>query len=97
MLYTVGNTESYERALKENPSVAKVGMSEGYPGGSVFLTYKQAEEAIKNMPEYSIYGLETDIGNTHVRIDEQGKQHRHLFRDANIVSLTKQLTWVLED
>lgn len=58
MIYTIGNTESYERAFTEHGRVEKMGRHEGYPGGCVWKTRTEAEA---HCPEgYSVYGVLAD-------------------------------------
>ncbi len=71
MLYTIGHRESYERFFHEQKEPMKLGRGPDprdpdnhYPGGSAYLTIKEAEAAA---PEgYAVYGLQTDIENTYM-------------------------------
>jgi hypothetical protein len=51
-----------------------------YPGGSVFLSYGEASQAAPD--GYGVYGLLTDLGNTHIVAGSL-----HLRNDAELVQL----------
>lgn len=88
MLYTVGHAESYERYFREQDQPMKLGRCphpdrpyEEYPGGSA---YETREEAQAWCPDgYAVYGLATDLSNTHVI-----KGHRFLIDHAPLVQLS---------
>ena len=66
MLYTIGNTKSYNQYFDDyGPDFKKKGRDDNYSGGSVFLTLDEAKHAIKNTPEYSVWGLDTTIENVY--------------------------------
>lgn len=77
MLYTIGNTKSYEENFKRCKEQGmeppfKLGKQErgidypnGYSGGIVFLDEQSAYDYIRTerLVGYSVYGLKTDAGN----------------------------------
>jgi hypothetical protein len=74
MLYTVGHTENYDRALKDKARTGeglykigrKISRSFGpYPGGIVFLTHIDAINWLKmnSHLDWSVYCLDTGRGN----------------------------------
>jgi hypothetical protein len=87
MLYTVGHLESYEQYFREQDRPLKMGFVPGYYedgrdylGGSVFLTAAEAESVAPS--GYGVYGLMTDISNTHEVLG-----NLHLKKDAELVRL----------
>lgn len=88
MLYTIGQTESYERYFCEQDPPMKLGRCQhpqwqgdgDYPGGSVYLTLEESRAAC---PEgYAPYGLATIIENTYLIGHD-----RHLIETAPLVKL----------
>lgn len=60
MIFTVGHRESYEIYFREYENPEKLGRHDNYPGGSVWLTF---EEAQQHCPEgYAVYGVEAVWG-----------------------------------
>ena len=67
LAYTMGNKSGYDRALKEEPSVVKIGRcadlnGEYYSGGCCWPNYKEArayiEKHVSDIPyEPSVYGI----------------------------------------
>jgi len=45
--YTMGNKDSYDRALSEEPTVTKIGRTSEYSGGCCWPTYEEADAWIK--------------------------------------------------
>jgi len=56
MIYTIGNYEDSIFETDEPPT--KLGRYFGYPGGSVWRTFKEAESHLKE--GYEVYGVEAD-------------------------------------
>lgn len=94
LIYTIGYTKSYEKALAEDPNVTKTGKRgpgvlkdypEGYEGGSVWETYK---EALKYCPEgYSVYGVLADWNKDTEPNPKGDGNERSLVVDSKIVKL----------
>jgi|SRR5665213_3461961 len=65
--YTIGHTENYLKALKENNGdVKKVGKTAGYPGGWIWRTIEEAKSFIAS-PDF----LKVDWGDGKVRNPER--------------------------
>jgi len=62
MLYTLGHTKSYLQYFEEDSQPMKKGrdLSENYPGGSVWKTFKEAEAHAKLDPDFSVFGVDAD-------------------------------------
>lgn len=91
MLYTVGFTNNYDRYLVEEPTLKKLGkgkdhMGKPYDGGCVFVSKEAAQAYLdrEKLTEYSVYGLDTDLSNTHYIEDEP---YRRLIKSARIIRL----------
>lgn len=46
--YTIGNTKSYNLALKNDSNIKKLGKSDDYIGGIVWKTIKEARDFLKS-------------------------------------------------
>jgi hypothetical protein len=60
LVYTIGHTENYNKALLENAVVNKLGKTDDYEGGIIFREYEQAEQYIQEQDYqdlYSVYGV----------------------------------------
>lgn len=97
--YTIGYEPSYEKALRENPRVAKVGKQEGYGGGIVWKTANNAATFLvapewdeidwgdgkpRDASKFRVYGLELQ-GDWNSDTYEGRNGQRYLLRDAWIV------------
>jgi len=58
MIYTVGHTASYEQYFQEQTTPKKLGRTDDYPGGSVWMTKEAAQKHCNK--EYSVYGVIAD-------------------------------------
>lgn len=64
MIYTIGHTYSYltgyigKRELGKR--LMKLGQYDTYPGGAVFAYESQAQEYIRDRPDYSVFGVLAD-------------------------------------
>jgi len=86
MIYTIGHTESYRKALSENPSVNKKGQTETYPGGCVWRTPEEAKAFLQfaGLDNYSVYEIDADWA-TDTRENEDGGAWRDLLNDSKII------------
>jgi hypothetical protein len=85
MIYTIGHTSSYEQYfLEQHPEGPyKKGRDATYPGGSVWLTF---EEAQNNCPiGYSVYGVEADWEKDTL-ISSKGIWH-DLLKDSKLIRI----------
>lgn len=62
MVYTVGNSKSYRRAIAKYGLITKTGRTDDYEGGIIFLTRENAERYIKeyNHPNWEVFGVLAD-------------------------------------
>lgn len=92
MIYTIGHTENYERAFKEEEHVEKLGRGEiwngYYQGGSVFKTFDEANAYIRqnNLP-YSVYGVLADWDKDTAISDTENAPYRDLLKTSPLVRL----------
>lgn len=47
IVYTLGNEKVYDEALKRNPNLKKLGKSDTYEGGIIFLNIEEANKFIE--------------------------------------------------
>jgi len=83
MIYTIGNYEDSIFETDEPPT--KSGRYEGYPGGSVWRTFKEAEGHLRE--GYEVFGVEADW-ETMTEPSTQGEWH-DLLVDAPLIKLEK--------
>lgn len=58
MIFTIGHKESYDQYFQEQSNPQKLGRTEDYTGGSVWLTI---EEALRHCSEeHAVYGVLAD-------------------------------------
>lgn len=64
MIYTIGHTESYligyVEKRKFGKRLMKLGEYDTYPGGAVFAYESEAQEYIRDRPDYSVFGVLAD-------------------------------------
>ncbi len=85
MIYTCGNTKSYEQYFKEEKYPKKKGkdLDGGYVGGSVWKTRQEAQQ---HCPiNYSVYGVDADWNNDTETIPNQ--TWNNLLIDALLIKL----------
>lgn len=85
MLYTVGNKETYDAALKgdgRNPIKVGERPSRDYPGGCVFRSMKRAYDYCPD--GYDVYGVAAAPDEVEEAPD---KAYDHLKNDAVIIKL----------
>ena len=87
MIYTVGNTESYEKYFKEQKYPKKKGkdFESGYEGGSVWKTESEARKHCSS--GYSVYGVEAEWEKDTESIDNQ--EWNNLMIDSLLIKLER--------
>lgn len=94
MIYTVGKTEIYERAFKDNAPdpTYKLGCcerdGEHYPGGSVWQTREEAQRIANVNIGFSVYSVDA-LWGVDTRPSALGEWH-DLLRDAVIIESMKE-------
>lgn len=91
MLYTVGPSRAYDAGLLAGGGyLRKLGRREarqrgldGYPGGAVWLTRKQAAEIAALYPGFKVYGLK-DVGIRETVLEDG---QRYLVESADLVGI----------
>lgn len=91
MIFTVGNTRTYEELLDGEEPLMKTGKRFGYEGGTVF---KSAEDALaylehEKLNSYRVYGVNASWKHHTYRDDETGLSYLRV--DAQIVRLKEVL------
>jgi hypothetical protein len=88
LIYTIGRTDAYEQAFREQVTPRKLGRTTDYPGGSVWPNRRGAEEflvAYEHDQGFSVYGVRADW-DTDTAPSTDGPWH-DLLRDADLVRL----------
>ncbi len=83
MIFTVGNTENYDRYFREQKTPKKKGRTPNYTGGTVWKTFLEAEKHLR--PGYSVYGVDADW-ETETEKSAKGDWH-DLLVDSNLIKL----------
>lgn len=98
MIYTIGHTLNYIRAILESGEILKIGKRppgdpisegypDGYPGGYAFETYEIADQTrieLGHESDWSVFGLDTTWDNTYPSGD---LRYHYLLTDATILVL----------
>ena len=82
-VFTLGNTKSYNEAIKDNPNIKKLGKTENYEGGWVWKTKQEAVDFLnsdqfdqvdwgdgktRNRDNFSVCGLEINCWRNDVSL-----------------------------
>ena len=88
LIFTIGHTESYERAFRDRPEgLQKKGRTRGYPGGSVWNSYDEA--FLHRSPGYSVYGIIADWNRDTEK--SEGNDWNDLLVDSKLVRFSDQV------
>jgi len=102
IVYTIGNTKSYNESIKNNPETKKLGRSKNYSGGwvwklkqdaldflnsSIFAQIDWGDGKSRNPKDFSVYGIIVDSWEKNVsEFPEEDSVHR-LLVDSKLVML----------
>jgi hypothetical protein len=94
MLYTVGHTLNYLRAIarSEDGFIVKTGRTQDYSGGIVFKTYADAEaylQDIHHADDWSVWGIDVPFHHKHIGKSEDG--YYALLHDTPLLIVDKRL------